>query len=175
VAGVVSSAESQNRTHGRRPLRAAVASSARGAIYPEKITAFPHTADHLLQLVGQRALKQAVIEVHEEFVQHLVRHITCMMPPSFQTNRMLILVVGESGTGKRVLSHKVMQYTAKEALRAGAKHFVREVATLTGGAGQGSAPPTAQNYFRRDLHVEVKHRDQWFAGQVTKADRANGQ
>jgi hypothetical protein len=152
-------------------------------------SAFPNftaARGRLMEMEGQLSLKEAVVEMHEELLQHLQRNGASFAARRFVTNRMFVLV-GASGTGKTTAArlfastlgelslpedHKVVQYTAKEALRAGPKHFAVEVATLTGGGEQRTAPPTtSEKYFRKGTHVEVRHWGKWYAGQVTKSDR----
>jgi replication-associated recombination protein RarA len=137
-------------------------------------------ADRLMSLAGQAPLKEVLLRYMED------RNSAAVPTPKLSPSGNFIALLGGSGTGKttaaRLLAkllgetalpagHKVVEYTAKEALRCGAKHFAKEVAALTGGV-KGTAPP---NCFRKGMHVEVQEGGKWYAGQITKADKAKGQ
>jgi Cdc6-like AAA superfamily ATPase len=138
------------------------------------------TADSLMSLAGQTPLKEVLLRYMEDC--NTTAPSPSAITPKLAPSGNFIALLGGSGTGKttaaRLLAkllgetalpagHKVVEYTAKEALRCGAKHFAKEVAALTGGA-QSTAPP---NYFRKGMHVEVLYNGKWYAGQITAADK----
>jgi AAA+ superfamily predicted ATPase len=131
----------------------------------------------LFNMVGVTAAKELALEVVDEWTRKT-------KSSKKKAPRHAYIITGGEGTGKSTVARllarvlqatdldpesKIVNYTAREALRATAKHFSKEIASLTGGK-LSSAPPVEASKFRKGMHVEVLHGSEWFAGQITKFD-----